>query len=149
MTVTSLLVYHKYLEIRPSLEYDRHKIHSQLSICRIIALMTVNIFLISRLKSFEARTIWVQMGEAYLVMWAVLCFQFHTHRSLQNSKASRYFRTVAELRLSVYDFCPSKPRPFAQVMIDTSAHAWIFTALRHTFGNRGFQINFNILYKER
>ena len=49
-------------------------------------------------------------------------FQFYTHRSVQDSEASRYFQTVAELRFSVYDLCPSKPRPFAQIKIDASAH---------------------------
>ena len=47
--------------------------------------------LISRLTSFEARTILIQMGRAYLVTWTVLCFQFHTHRSFQHSKANHYF----------------------------------------------------------
>ena len=60
-------------------------------------------------------TIWIQMGRANLVTWTVLCFQFHTYRSLQHSNASRYFQTVAELCLSGHDFCPSKPGPFAQV----------------------------------
>ena len=36
----------------------------------------------------EARTIWIQMGGAYLVMWTTLCVQLHAHRSLQHSKAS-------------------------------------------------------------
>ena len=48
-----------------------------------------------------------------LVMWTILCFQFHTHQSLQHSKASHYFQTVAELCLSAHDLCPSKPCPFA------------------------------------
>ena len=54
--------------------------------------------------------------------WTVLCFQFHTHWSLQHSKASCYFQTVAEQRLSVHNLCPSKPRPFAQIKIDVCAH---------------------------
>ena len=37
-----------------------------------------------------------------------LCCQFYTHRSLQQSKASHYFQTAAELHLSVHDLCPSK-----------------------------------------
>ena len=84
------------------------------------------------------------MGRAYLVTWAVLCFQFHTHRSLRHSKASCYFQTVAELHLSVHNLCPSKPcpskpRPFAQIRTDTSAHVHIFTAQRYTFKNWGFK----------
>ena len=75
-------------------------------------------------------------------MHAVLCFQFHTHRSLRHSKASRYFQTVAELRLSVYDLCPSKPRPFVQIEAEASAHAQIFTAWRYTFKNQGFKLVF-------
>ena len=51
---------------------------------------------------------------------AVLSFP---HRSLQHSKASHLFQTVAELHLAVHDLCPSKPRPFAQIKIDMSVHA--------------------------
>ena len=75
------------------------------------------------------------MGEAYLVTWTVLCFQFHTHRSLQHSQASRYFPTAAELHLSVHNLCPSKPRPAAQIKTDASAHAQIFTVQGYAFGN--------------
>ena len=64
--------------------------------------------LISRLKSFEARTIWLQMGRAYLVTRTVLCFQCHTHQSLQHSEASRYFQTVVEPSVSVHNLRPSK-----------------------------------------
>ena len=64
----------------------------------------------------------MQMGGVCLVTWTVLCFQFHTHQSLQHSKASRYFQTVAELHLSVQDLCPSKPCPFAQIEIDMRVH---------------------------
>ena len=98
--------------------------------------------LISRLKSFEVRTIWIQMDRAYLVMWTVLCFQFHTHWSLQHSRASHYFQTVAELCISVHNLCPSKPRPFAQIKIDMSVHVQIFTAQRYTFGNWDFNQSF-------
>ena len=101
--------------------------------------MKVNLVFFQDSKIFEARKIWIQMGGAYLVTWTVLCFQFHTHQSLQNSKASRYFQTVAELRLSVHDVCSSKPSSFAQIKIDLSAHARIFTAGRYTIGNRGFK----------
>ena len=80
------------------------------------------------------------MGEAYLVAWTVLYFRFHTHRSLQHPKASRYFQTAAELHLPVHDYCPSKPRPFAHIKTDASAHARIFTARRCTFGNRCFKM---------
>ena len=99
--------------------------------------MKVNFSLSSRPKSFEARTIWIQMGRAYLVTWTVLCFQFHTHRSLQHSKVSHYFQTVAELCLSVHDLCPSKPCPFSQ--IKTDMHKKKFTAWRYTFRNQGFK----------
>ena len=68
----------------------------------------------------------------------MLRFQFRTHCSLQDSKASHYFQTVTELRLSVHNFCHSKPRPFAQIKIDTSAHVQILIAWKCTFGNRGF-----------
>ena len=75
------------------------------------------------------------MGGAYLVTWTVLCFQFHTHRTLQHSKARRYSQTVAELRLSVHDLYPSKPRPFARTEVDTSAHARIFSPNVYTLEN--------------
>ena len=50
----------------------------------------------------------------------------HTHRSLLYSKVSRYFQTIAELRLSVHESCPSVSRPFSQTKIDASAHAQFF-----------------------
>ena len=52
--------------------------------------------------------------EAYLVMWTVLCFQFHTHRSLQHSKAGCYFETAAELhpsRILSMIYAPQCPLP--------------------------------------
>ena len=82
----------------------------------------------------------MQVGVANILTWAMLCFQCHTDRLLQHSKASRYFQTVAELRFSVHDLCPSKPCPFAQIKIDASAHARIFTARKYTFGNRSFKL---------
>ena len=71
------------------------------------------------------------MSGVYLVTWTVLYFQLYTHRSVEHSKASRYFQTVAELRFSVHDLCPSKPCPFAQIKIDASAHARILRLLLH------------------
>ena len=68
----------------------------------------------------------------------MLQFQCRTHWSLQDSKASHYFQTVAELRLSVYNFCPSKPCTFAQIKTDTSVHVQILIAWKCTFGNQGF-----------
>ena len=59
----------------------------------------------------------MQMGGVYLVTWTVLSFQFHTHRSLQHPKASRYFQTVAELRLSVHDLWPSNPAPLPKLRL--------------------------------
>ena len=53
----------------------------------------------------------MQMGWAYLVMWTVLCFQFHTYQPLQHSKANHYFQTVAELHLSLHNLCPFKALP--------------------------------------
>ena len=70
--------------------------------------MKVNFVLYRDAKASKRGQFWIQMGGAYLVTWTVLCFQFHTHRSLQHSKASHYFQTAAELRLSVHDVCPSK-----------------------------------------
>ena len=86
---------------------------------------------------------WIQMGRAYIVMWTVLCFQFYTHWSLQNSRASHYFQTVAELCISVYNLCPSKPCPFAQIQIDMSVHVQIFAAQMYTFGNWDFNQAFS------
>ena len=107
--VTLLLVYHKHLEIRPSLKCmtlgTDKKNHSHLSSCYIIVDKS-EFCLISRLESFEAKTIWIQMGGAYLVTWTVLCFLFHTHWSLQHSKASCYFQPVAFCSR----FMPSKPQ---------------------------------------
>ena len=57
------------------------------------------------------------MGGAYPVTWTVLCFQFHTHRSLQHSKASPYIQTVADLRLSVHDFAPQGHAPFPKLRL--------------------------------
>ena len=48
------------------------------------------------------------MGRAYLVTRTVLCFQCHTHQSLQHSEASRYFQTVVEPSVSVHNLRPSK-----------------------------------------
>ena len=51
-----MLIFHKYLEIRPSLEYDtchRHIFHSQLSICQIIELMKVNVVLFQDSKALK------------------------------------------------------------------------------------------------
>ena len=95
---------------------------------------------ILRLKSFEVRTSWRQMGRADLVTWTVLYFQFHTHQSLQHFKASHYFQTVAELCLSVHNLCPSKSCPFGQIKTDASAHAHIFTAWRYAFRNQAFKL---------
>ena len=36
-------------------------------------------------------------------------------------------------------YAPSKPRPFAKIKIDASAHARIFTARNYTFGNLDFE----------
>ena len=80
------------------------------------------------------------MGGAYLVTWTMLCFQFHTHQSLQHSKASHYFQTVAELHLSIHNLCPSKSHLFVQIEIDASEHAQIFTAQRYSFRNWSFNI---------
>ena len=93
--------------------------------------------LISRLKSFELNT----NGRGLSSDVTVLCFQFHTHRSLQHSKASRYFQTVAELCFSELCswFMPSKPCPFAHSKIDASAHTQIFITWRYTFRNWGFK----------
>ena len=55
----------------------------------------------------------MQMGGAYLVMWTVLCFQFHTHQPLKHSKASHYFQTVAELNLSLH--APESPAPLPKL----------------------------------
>ena len=49
-------IYHKYLEIRPSLEHDtwhRHQIHSQLSIRQIPVLMKVNFVLFQDPKALK------------------------------------------------------------------------------------------------
>ena len=89
----------------------------------------------------------MQMGGVCLVTWTVLCFQFHTHPSLQHSKASCYFQTVAELHLSVHDLCPSFCSWFMPLKAlplcpnwdwRESAHAQMFTACRYTFENSGF-----------
>ena len=68
----------------------------------------------------------------------MLQFQCRTHWSLQDSKASHYYQRVAKLCLSVYNFCPSKPCPFAQIKIDASVHVHILIAWKYTFGNQGF-----------
>ena len=78
-------------------------------------------------------------GRAYLATWTVPCFQFHTHQSLQHSKASHFFQTVAELHLSVHHLSPSKPCPFAQIKTDVSVHGKIVTAQRYHYRNRGFK----------
>ena len=52
------------------------------------------------------------MGGAYLVTWTVLCFHCVTFKQLLNCV--------------FHDLCPSQPRPFAQIKLDTSAQ--IFTA---------------------
>ena len=69
------------------------------------------------ISSFQVRTIWTQMGRAYLVTWTVLCFQFHTHWSLQHSKASCYFRTVAELHLPVQNYAPQCTTPLPKLRL--------------------------------
>ena len=61
----SLLVYHKYLEIRPSLEYNTghiHKIHSHAFYMLNHCIDESEFCLVSRLKSFEARTVSIPMG---------------------------------------------------------------------------------------
>ena len=75
------------------------------------------------------------MGGAYLVTRTVLYVLSvsHTHRSLQHSKASRYFQTVAELRPSVHHLCPTKHRPFAPC---TNFH---IPKVQPLFGNRSFK----------
>ena len=59
--------------------------------------------------------------------------------SLQHSKASCYFQTVAELRLSAHNLCPSKPLPLAKIKTDANAHTYVFTARSYTVRNLGFK----------
>ena len=95
--------------------------------------------LISRFKSFEAKTIWIQMGNRGLsgdVDSAVL--------SVSHTSVTSTFQGWLLLSNSCWtaSFCSwfmtPKPCPFAQIKSDTSAHAGIFTAWRYAFGNWDF-----------
>ena len=84
--VTSLLIYHKYLEIRASsLEYLGTDIKlTQLSKFYLLnhCVDESDYFLISRLKSFEARTIWTQMGVTFKqVLSCVFLFMINAPQS--------------------------------------------------------------------
>ena len=72
------------------------------------------------------KTIWIQMGGAYLVTWTVLCFHCVTFKQLLNCV--------------FHDLRPSQPRPFAQIKLDTSAHAQIFTAQGISSGTEALNI---------
>ena len=108
--VTSLLVYSIYLKIRLSFEYDtrhRHKIRCWWKWI---------------LSNFKTQKLWSEdnynTNGRGLISWHGQCCAFSFTRI---GHFSHYFQTVAELRLSVQDLCPSKPHPFAQIKTDASA----------------------------
>ena len=81
------------------------------------------------------RTIWIQVSGVYLVMWAVLCFQFYTHRSLKHSKASRYFQSINCIFLFTI-YAPQSPALLPKWRL-MQVHVRIFTAQRYTIRNQG------------
>ena len=111
-TVTSLLVYHKYLQIRPGLEYDtwyRHKINlvsafHLLNHCVDESEFCLITVMIQKLWNEDNMN---THGRSLSTDVTVSCFRFHTLRSLNIPRPAVTFERL----LSVHDLCPSVKAP--------------------------------------